>query len=94
MIGLRRLAFISLVGAGLCPMAAWTQAQTSSDPAPVRIAMVGDLMLAETPGRLIRQGVDPLRYFASLLKQHDVRVGNLETVVATRGRPVSNKIYT
>lgn len=60
----------------------------------VRIAMVGDLMLAETPGRLIRQGIDPLRHFAPLLRQHDIRVGNLETVVATVGRAVPGKIYT
>ena len=60
----------------------------------VKIAMVGDVMLAQGPGRAIRQGADPFHYFAGLLRQHDIRVGNLESVVATVGRPVPNKIYT
>ena len=79
----------------LCPWGLWAQssAPASTDPL-VRIALVGDVMLDQTPGRLIRKGVDPLRHFASLLKQHDIRVANLETVVATVGQAVPDKIYT
>jgi Bacterial capsule synthesis protein PGA_cap len=64
-----------------------------NDAERVSMAFVGDVMLDETPGRLIRQGVDPLRQMAHLLRQSDVRIANLETVVATIGQPMPDKIY-
>ena len=75
----------------VCGQLAFCQAEA---PRTIRIAMVGDLMMAQTPGRLIRQGIDPLRHFAPLLQRHDIRVGNLETVVSTIGQPVPDKIHT
>ena len=63
------------------------------DSERVSIAFAGDVMLDETPGHLIRQGVDPMRHMAHLLEQSDVRIANLETVVATTGQAMPGKIY-
>lgn len=60
----------------------------------VSLVFVGDILLAETPGRLVRTGRDPFAPFARLLDAADVRIGNLECVVATRGTPEPGKPYT
>jgi poly-gamma-glutamate synthesis protein (capsule biosynthesis protein) len=60
----------------------------------VSIAFVGDIMLAETPGKVIRSGRDPFAPFAAILDSADIRVGNLECVVATKGTPEPDKPYT
>jgi poly-gamma-glutamate capsule biosynthesis protein CapA/YwtB (metallophosphatase superfamily) len=57
------------------------------------LIFVGDIMVAETPGELIARGEDPFQPFASLLSSHDVRIGNLECVVATTGT-AEEKPYT
>lgn len=62
--------------------------------ATVSIAFVGDIMLADTPGKLVRQGRDPFAFFASALASSDIRVGNLECVVASSGRPEPGKPFT
>jgi len=54
-------------------------------PGTVDITFVGDIMVAETPGELIGRGEDPFLPFAPLLKDADLRIGNLECVVATVG---------
>lgn len=59
----------------------------------VSIAFVGDVMLAEAPGRTIARGGDPFRHFAKMLASADLRVANLESVVATKGSPQPGKIY-
>jgi poly-gamma-glutamate synthesis protein (capsule biosynthesis protein) len=51
----------------------------------VDIVFVGDVMVAEVPGRIIARGEDPFAPFAELLQKHDLRIGNLECVVATGG---------
>ncbi|MDE2406969.1 MAG: CapA family protein [Xanthomonadaceae bacterium] len=51
----------------------------------VTIAFVGDVMVAERPGELIAAGTDPLAPFQPLLDRHDLRIGNLECVVANGG---------
>ncbi len=51
----------------------------------VDIAFVGDIMVAETPGELIERGQDPFQPFAAWLHDADLRVGNLECVIATGG---------
>jgi poly-gamma-glutamate synthesis protein (capsule biosynthesis protein) len=51
----------------------------------VDIVFVGDVMVAEVPGRIISGGEDPFAPFAELLQKHDLRIGNLECVVATGG---------
>lgn len=64
-------------------------------PAPqVSIAFVGDIMLADTPGKVIQQGRDPFAPFASLLRKADIRVGNLECVVSTTGQAEPGKPWT
>ncbi|MDI9330831.1 MAG: CapA family protein [Alphaproteobacteria bacterium] len=74
---------------------AWVWSACAQSPATtVSMIFVGDLMLAETPGQLIARGVDPLRHVAPLLREADVRIANLETVVARSGQAVPNKIYT
>lgn len=63
-------------------------------PVPVSAIFAGDIMLDEAPGRLIQRGGDPFGHFAGLLAGADIRIGNLECVVATRGRPEPGKPYT
>jgi poly-gamma-glutamate synthesis protein (capsule biosynthesis protein) len=60
----------------------------------VSIAFVGDIMLDELPGKTVKSGRDPFEYFAALLNSVDIRVGNLECVVATTGTPEPDKPYT
>lgn len=60
----------------------------------VRLAFMGDLMLVDGPGRVIRQGRDPWTQVAQRLRGADLRVGNLESLVATTGQPVGNKLHT
>jgi poly-gamma-glutamate capsule biosynthesis protein CapA/YwtB (metallophosphatase superfamily) len=60
----------------------------------VSIAFVGDIMLDETPGKVIKSGRDPFAPFATILKSADIRIGNLECVVATNGTAQPGKPYT
>jgi poly-gamma-glutamate synthesis protein (capsule biosynthesis protein) len=75
---------------------AWTCAAEPIPPSnPIAsIAIVGDVMLADGPGETIRRGKDPLAHVAGLLKKSDIRVGNLECVIATKGRPEQGKPFT
>ena len=57
------------------------------------LVFVGDIMVAERPGELIARGVDPFQPFAPLFASHDLRIGNLECVVATGGTALA-KPYT
>lgn len=82
------VAHLSLAGACVA------DAAPPADPGPtVSIVFMGDVMLADGPGRLIRQGRDPFAPFARILDQADVRVANLECVVARSGQP-DDKPYT
>ena len=63
-----------------------TLAHPAAEADDVSVVFVGDVMVAETPGKLIAQGVDPFLPFQSILQAHDLRIGNLECVVATGGR--------
>jgi poly-gamma-glutamate synthesis protein (capsule biosynthesis protein) len=60
---------------------------------PINLIFAGDIMLDDGPGRLIAQGGDPLAPFASVLKEADYRIGNLECPVAESGQPHDHKIY-
>jgi poly-gamma-glutamate capsule biosynthesis protein CapA/YwtB (metallophosphatase superfamily) len=72
--------------------AAWAQAGA---PGPaVSLVFVGDIMLADSPGKVIKRGEDPFAPFAAILKSADIRVGNLECVVATGGSAEEDKPYT
>ena len=52
----------------------------------IRMVIVGDMMLAETVGQLIRRGGNPLQHVAHLFKGADITIGNLETAVGTHGQ--------
>jgi len=58
-------------------------AQTS-DPV-VSVVFAGDIMLEGGPDRAIRRDRDPFAGVAHLFKGADIRLGNLECVVATVG---------
>ena len=60
----------------------------------VSMAFIGDVMLADGPGKTVARGQDPLRYFEPLLGQSDLRVANLECVVATIGEAQPAKPWT
>jgi poly-gamma-glutamate capsule biosynthesis protein CapA/YwtB (metallophosphatase superfamily) len=70
--------------------AAWAEANTPA----VSLVFVGDIMLADSPGKVIKRGEDPFAPFAAILKSADIRIGNLECVVATGGSAEEDKPYT
>ncbi|MES3024110.1 MAG: CapA family protein [Pseudomonadota bacterium] len=78
-----------LIGAG-----GGANAQTPAPEPVVSIAFVGDILLSDTPGKVVKSGRDPFAPIAAILKAADIRVGNLECVVATSGTPEPNKPYT
>lgn len=78
----------------LTGMAGAASAQSRPDEPVVSIAFVGDIMLDETPGKVVKSGRDPFAPLAKLLDAADIRVGNLECVVATTGTPEPDKPYT
>lgn len=83
----------ALQAAWLLAFAAGAAHATEAGNADITMAFVGDLMLADGPGKLIRAGKDPLIHVAALLQTADLRIGNLECVVSPKGRP-DPKPYT
>ena len=89
-----RRSALARLGAVLAPTGAWgwpVHAQAAEVRQPradglVSIAIVGDVMLADGPGRVIARGQDPFAPFASRLAAADLRVANLECVVAHGGQ--------
>ena len=53
--------------------------------APVSLVFAGDIVLDDAAGALIERGGDPFADFAPLFARADIRIGNLECVVATTG---------
>lgn len=51
----------------------------------VSLVFAGDVVLDDDPGALIAAGGDPFAGFAPLFKSADLRIANLECVVATTG---------
>ena len=78
--------FVLLLSVWLTPL----QALATQD---IRMVFVGDVMLADTPGKLIRTGKDPFRYFGTVLRDADLTIGNLECVISAKGRAI-DKPYT
>ena len=78
-------------------VAAWALAASAQTPAapeqPVTLVFAGDTTLDDDAGALIERGGDPLADFATLFAQADVRLANLECVVATGGS-AGRKNYT
>ena len=70
-----------IVGLLLC-----TGMARAQQPEPVvSVVFAGDIMLEGGPDRAIRRGRDPFAGVAHLFKGADIRLGNLECVVATVG---------
>lgn len=55
----------------------------------VRIAWMGDVMLADGPGRFMARKGDPFKPFASRMAKADIRVANLECVIASGGKALA-----
>ena len=70
------------------------RAQPNQSAPTVSLVFVGDIMLADSPGKVIARGEDPFAPFAAILKSADIRVGNLECVVATTGSAEPDKPFT
>ena len=66
-------------------------AQTTAASPTVSLVVVGDIMLEDGPSHAMRKGKDPFAGFAHLFKNADIRIGNLECVVATIGSPEEDK---
>jgi len=62
---------------------------------PVRIAFVGDILLAASVEKLMRrEGFDyPYAKALPYLQEPDLTIGNLENPITTRGTPAENKKY-
>jgi len=62
---------------------------------PVRIAFVGDILLAASVEKLMRrEGFDyPYAMALPYLQEPDLTIGNLENPITTRGTPAENKKY-
>jgi len=59
----------------------------------VRLVFVGDVMLDEVPGQLIRKGHNPFKHFHEIFKSADAAVANLECYVG-HGGVKEKKPYT
>ena len=75
-------------------MAGGATAQVQQKEPVVTIAFVGDIMLADTPGKVVKSGRDPFAPMAPVLDMADIRVGNLESLIATTGTPMPEKPFT
>jgi poly-gamma-glutamate synthesis protein (capsule biosynthesis protein) len=62
-------------------------------PGRISLVFAGDTVLDDDAGRLIARGGDPFRDFTADLADADVRIANLECVVATQGA-AGRKNYT
>ena len=74
---------------GLLGLTAPSWSQPVADTAPVSLVFAGDIVLDGVVGRMIEQGKDPFAAFAPLFRSADIRLGNLECVVATTGTPAT-----
>jgi poly-gamma-glutamate capsule biosynthesis protein CapA/YwtB (metallophosphatase superfamily) len=54
----------------------------------VSILFTGDVVLDGKPGELIAAGGDPFAAFAPLFASSDIRIANLECVIASKGSPM------
>ena len=86
MIMRRWLTALLLSASTLCSFTAHAEPTVS-------IVFMGDVMLADHPGQRIKQGHNPFAPFAQILDSADVRVANLECVIA-RGGKAEDKPYT
>lgn len=85
-----RRGLLAAIVALLCTVCGVVRA----DDGAVHLVFVGDVMLDDGPGRTIAAGGDPLAAVDGLLRDADVRIGNLECPIARGGTALDNKIYT
>lgn len=71
---------ICALGLAWCPMGFAADVAT-----PVSLVFAGDIVLDDSAGEMIRRGEDPFASFASVFQGADIRLGNLECVIATTG---------
>ncbi len=71
----------------------WAHVWAGAAQPTFSLVFAGDTTLDDAPGALIERGGDPLHSFATLFAQADVRIANLECVVATGGA-ATDKNYT
>jgi poly-gamma-glutamate synthesis protein (capsule biosynthesis protein) len=57
----------------------------AAEPRTVSLVFAGDIVLDDAAGALMERGGDPFAAFATVFKNADIRLGNLECVVATKG---------
>lgn len=65
----------------------------SAAPPSVRLVFAGDSVLDDAAGDLIEKGGDPFAHFAATFAGADIRITNLECVIASEGS-ASDKMYT
>lgn len=70
-----------------------TAQTTAPSPQSVRLVFAGDTTLDSSPGKWIQTGHDPFQSFTQLFAHADIRLLNLECVVATTGQALP-KNYT
>lgn len=75
-------------------LSGFSTAAGAADQSLVTIAFVGDIMLDDTPGKVVKRGQDPFAPFSKILDSADIRVGNLECVIATSGSADPDKPYS
>jgi len=78
---IRSALIVSLV---LCFTSFTAYADTPAIPT-VNLVFAGDIVLDGLPGKQIEQGHDPFAAFSDLINKADIRIGNLECVIATIG---------
>jgi poly-gamma-glutamate synthesis protein (capsule biosynthesis protein) len=82
--------FLAFLLAG-CPLA--LSAQAPEQASSVSLVFAGDIVLDDTAGAMIARGEDPFSGLADVFASADIRIGNLECVVATIGS-AGNKNFT
>lgn len=60
---------------------------------PVSLVFGGDMVLDDTAGAMIERGEDPFSGLSAIFAGADIRIGNLECVIATTGS-ATNKNFT
>jgi poly-gamma-glutamate capsule biosynthesis protein CapA/YwtB (metallophosphatase superfamily) len=63
----------------------------SAEVEPVRIVFAGDIMLDGGPGHIVTVGGDPFADVASVLRDADLTIGNLECAIVKQGYAVDKK---
>ena len=69
----------------LCLPAQIAHAQAQTVAQTVSLVFAGDIVMDDAAGALIESGGDPFADFAGVFAAADIRIGNLECVVATKG---------